>query len=159
MTNTSDSYGTASAEAAKSRSKVMALLDAGKPAEALKSLSRDSSDWACNARAVCYLRLGEAQMAIDTLRGMVVTGHLNLRKEAPAVFKSNFATALFLSGNIGGGESVLSELRNEADDSVTRLRAAYQKWRSSMTFWEKLRSWFSGEPMKPFTFEHAPGDL
>jgi hypothetical protein len=145
-------------EVTKLLDQVKSLLDAGKPHEALKLLSRDGSEWARNARAVCYLRLGDAQAAVDMLRGLVVSGHINLRHDAPLIFKTNFATALFLSGNIDGGASLLHDLRNERHDSVQKLRAAVEKWKSNMSFWEKLR-WRLGGKSAPFSLDYPPGDL
>jgi hypothetical protein len=158
MPNSYETTAMASPETARLMDRIKELLDSGRPQEAFMLLSRDSSEWARNARAVCYLRLGDAQAAVDALRGLVVTGHLNLRREAPLVFKTNFATALFLSGNISGGESVLSDLRDETDDGVQKLRAAVAMWKSSMTFWEKLRWWLGGEPARPLTLDYPPGN-
>src|SRR5262245_48364368 len=148
----------AAPEAAKLLDRVKALLEADQIHEALKLLSRDGSEWARNARAVCYLRLGDALAAVDILRGLVIAGHLNLRAEAPLIFKTNFATALFLSGNSGGGERVLNDLRREQAESVQKLRAAVEKWNAGMSFWQKLRWRLGGEPT-PLSLDYRPGDL
>ncbi len=146
-------------EIAKLLERVKELLDSGKTQEAVKALSREDSQWARNARGVCHLRLGDANAAVDTLRALVVTRHLNLRAEAPLVFKTNLATALLLSGNTGGGESILCDIRDEQNEKVQKLRAAIEQWKARMSFWEKLRWWLGGEPARPFSLDDPPGDL
>jgi hypothetical protein len=146
-------------EVAKLLNRVKDLLDSDKPQEALNVLSRDDSEWARNARGVCYLRLGDPRTAVEVLRGLVVARHLSLKPEAPTQFKTNFATALLLSGNISGGISTLDEIRDEADPTVQKLRAAIQRWKGSMTFWQRMSWGMGGEPPFPLPLDFAPGDF
>lgn len=146
-------------EIGKLLDRVKDLLDAGKPQDALKILSRESSEWARNARSVCFLRLGQPTQAVETLRGLVIDGVLNLREDAPMTFKTNFATALLLSGNISGGIGTLHDIRDDANPEVQRLRSAVAKWRESMTFWQKF-GWLLGIiPNHPLTIDGPPGDI
>lgn len=136
------------------------LLDEGQPAAALELLGRNkqSSPWLTNAAAVCQLRLGNTSVAVDALRGLVLSG-LFLRPDVPTVFKLNFAVALIVDGNLPGGERVLHELRSEDHPAVRELREELQRWSSSMTFWQKLRYTVGGTPPRPFVLESPPGRL
>lgn len=148
-----------SPELVKLLDKVKELLDADKLQDAFKLLSREDSEWVRNARAVCFLRLGDPRGAVETLRGLVVAGHLSLKPDTPLVFKTNFATALLLGGNISGGEGILNDIRNEENPSVQRLRAAIRQWKAGMTFWQRLSWHMGGEPSRPFTVDFPPGEL
>src|SRR4051812_5805649 len=80
---------------------VESLLHAGRPQQALDLLAsaRFSSPWAANATAVCLLRLGRAERAVELLRDLVLSaGGVCLRPDAPSTFKINFATALLAAG-------------------------------------------------------------
>jgi hypothetical protein len=148
-----------SPELVKVLEKAKEQLESGKFQEALRTLSGYDSEWTRNARGVCYLRMGDTDAAINTLRGLAVTQHLSLRPEAPLIFKINFAAALLLSGNIGGGLGVLDDIRDENQPAVQKLRAAIQRWKASMSFWEKLRWWLGGEPSRPFTLGFPAGEF
>src|SRR5262249_53079021 len=113
-------------------SRVDKLLREGQPERALEIISRSkiNSPWVMNAAAVCQLRLGNAKVAVDALRGLVLaSGGLILRKDIPAAFKTNYATALLAMDNPGGCLDVLAELGDEDHPGVHRLRAAVQRWK------------------------------
>src|SRR5262249_54641674 len=71
------------------------LLQAGKPKKALDLIARAklNSPWATNALGVCHLRLGNAKVAVDLFRGLVLAGGILLRADVPVVFKTNYAAA------------------------------------------------------------------
>src|SRR5262245_33902605 len=81
------------------------LLEEGQPAAALTRLgnARIRSPWLANAAGVCLLRLGNPKAAVETFRGLVLSGGLILRGDVPTEFKVNFATALLADGNLSGG--------------------------------------------------------
>jgi hypothetical protein len=148
-----------STDVGKIRNQVQEFLGTGRPEEAIKLLSRDDSAWSRNARGVCFLRLGQTGSAVEILRGLVIAGNLNLKPEVPILFKTNFATALLLSGNISGGEGTLDDIRDEQHQEVHRLRTAIQKWKSGMTLWQKLAWWLGSKPYRPFEVDWAPGEI
>src|SRR5262249_41369130 len=119
--------------------KVDEFLRAGQAAKALDVIARarSKSPWATNALGVCQLRLGNAGVAVDVFRGLVLAGSVFLRADVPAVFKTNFATALLAADNLAGCLRVLEEMRDEENPAVRRLREAVRRWKGSLTFWEK----------------------
>lgn len=137
------------------------LLQAGDPAKALDLLSRvkGRSPWLTNAMAVCHLRLGNSQAAVDILRGLVLaSGGVVMRADMPTVFKVNFAAALLSIGNQGGCQSVLSEI-GPGHPSADRLRACIDRWRNSLTLWEKFSWYMGGQPDRPVSLDFIPGEL
>src|SRR4051812_12600004 len=113
--------------------KVQKLLDEGQPAAALEQIGGSNLDspWLANAAGVCQLRLGNANAAVETFRGLVLTG-LFLREDAPTVFEVNFATALIADGNLSGGLRTLSEIREEGHPAVLEIRHAIRRWAAGM---------------------------
>jgi hypothetical protein len=148
------------AEVADLLGKVHKLLEEGQPAEALQLLgrSRNNTPWLANAAAVCQLRLGNARVAVDALRGLVLSG-LFLRDNVPAVFKTNFATALIADGNLSGGLRTLNEVQDEDHPAVREVRDAVRRWEGSMTFWQRLWCLLGGQPPRPFVLDFQPGRL
>jgi hypothetical protein len=142
--------------------KVGQLLDEGQAGRALDVIAQSgvASPWATNALGVCQLRLGNAKVAIDVFRGLVLgAGGLVLRRDVPVVFRTNYATALLVSGNLSGGLTVLNEIGDEANPGVGKLRAAVRRWKGGLTFWQRLNWWMGGEPAHPFALDFPPGDL
>src|SRR5262245_47553783 len=90
---------------------VGALLEDKQAYDALALLGRlkPASIWTTNAIGVCQLRLGNAQIAVDVFRGLVLApGGIIVRDEAPTVFKTNYATALLANRNVHGCLSILA---------------------------------------------------
>jgi hypothetical protein len=137
------------------------LLEAGEPKKALDLLARSKiqSPWVTNAMAVCQLRLGNAKSAVDMLRGLVLgAGGIHMREDVPAVFKTNFAVALLKAGNTAGCLSALADVRVE-HAAVGRIASAIEKFKKSLTLWEKL-NWYMGVPPdRPVALDFPPGDL
>jgi hypothetical protein len=141
---------------------VAKFLEAGQPAAALERIRRSklSSPWLTNAAGVCQLRLGNAELAVDTFRSLVLAaGGLVLRDDVPAEFKINFATALLADGNLTGGLRVLDEARDEGHPAAREIRDAIRRWKEGMTFWQKLRWSVGGQPPRPLVLDFALGRL
>jgi hypothetical protein len=109
---------------------------------------------------VCQLRLGNARAALDTFRGLVLgAGGILLRKDDPAVLKTNYAVALLLTGNMGGCQSVLEEVKEEEHPAVGKLKAALRRWSQSLTLMERINWYMGGQPDRPVMLDFPPGDL
>lgn len=142
--------------------KVERFLQEGEPKKALDAIARAkiNSPWVTNAAGVCQLRLGNAKVAVDALRGLVLAaGGLVLRPDVPPVFKTNYATALLAADNLAGCLSVLGEVKDEAHPAVAGLKSAIQRWKEGLTFWQKVNWYLGGQPDRPVTLDFLPGDL
>jgi hypothetical protein len=149
-------------EAARRLEQAEALLRAGQPKKALDVLGRSGppSDRVTNAVGVCLLRLGEAGRAVEVFRGLaLVPGTVCLRPDAPALYKTNFATALLAAGQVAGGLRVLDEIGDEQQPTVRRLRAAWRRWSEGLSLWQKVRWCLGDSPTHPVALGEAPGEL
>lgn len=92
-----------------------------------------------NAIAVCQLRLGNYDGAINILQGVIYYEHsIVMRDNVPLVHKINFATALLLKGNIGGCETMLSQLSEVTHPVIFNLHKSIMEWRKGLTLFEKI---------------------
>lgn len=141
---------------------VKSLLDDNQPDKALDVIrkSKASSIWTRNAAGVCHLRLGNAKVAVEIYRGLVLrSDSVLLRSDIPAVFKTNFAIALLNSDNIAGCINVLSYISETDHPSVPRIRSAIDQWRNRLTLWQRF-IWLTGvQPEVPISICFPPGDL
>lgn len=135
-------------------------LQAGQPEQALEEIGRSGrkSDRLANAAAVCQIRLGNAQKAVESLRGLVVHSGIYLRDDVPPVFKVNFAAALLASGNVDGFLSTLQDV-GDGHPSARKYREAYRSWRASLTWWERVKADLFGLESRPFRPDFPLGDL
>jgi|GEM_PF-1567620 len=143
--------------------KVKHLLDAERTQEAFDAVkSHAGSDPRLkNAYGVCLLRLGEPARAVSTFRELALqSGGICLRPDVPLLFKTNYATALILAGNIAGGVSILREVRQPDDPGVQKIEAALHCWRDQMTFLQRIL-WKLLESLPPFPveFDFPPGEI
>ena len=141
--------------------KVATSLDAGHPQKALELLQRSKvkSPWVSNAMAVCLLRLGDTTRAIEMFKGLSVTSGVCFRTDVPAVFLTNFATALLLAHNISGCVSALGAVRDEQNPSVQRLRGAIRKWKAGLSLWQKICWYWGDTPGNPIELGFPPGEI
>ena len=66
-------------------------------------------------------------LAVDAFRGIALAaGGIHVRSDVPAVFKTNLAVALLMTGNMEGCLSALAEVREE-HPAVRKLKAGIQK--------------------------------
>jgi len=142
--------------------KVAPLIESGEYTKALELIGRSKgeSPWITNALGVCRLRMGTPATAVEAFRGLVLaSGGLILRSDVPTVFKTNYATALLLAGNLEGATDVLRELGEEGGVRVRKLERAIANWKLGLSVWQKL-NWFMGAtPAKPVELGFLPGDL
>jgi hypothetical protein len=138
------------------------FLDEGQPGKALDLIvrARLQSPWGTNAQGVCQLRLGNAGVAVNLFRGLVLAaGGIVLHTDVPAVFKTNYATALLAAHNLGGCLSVLADLKDDDHPAAGRLRAAVQRWKDGLTLWQRIRFHLGSQPDHPPVLDVPPGDL
>jgi hypothetical protein len=147
-------------EVAPLLARVEQILRTGEPGEALALLdrSRDGTTWVVNARGVCLLRLGLAQRALELFRALALNGIAGLR-EGPTVFKTNYATARLLSGDVTGCIVTLGQIRDEGHPTVRRLRDAIRRWRQDLPFWDRVRWFLGGDVGRLVPLDFPPGDL
>jgi hypothetical protein len=50
-------------------------------------------------------------------------------------------------------------LRIDLTEFYQLLRASHRKWKSGMTFWQKLSWWLGNKPSRPFTVDWPPGAI
>jgi len=142
---------------------VRALLDSGKPDDAMHVIRQCgiASNELRNAQGVCLLRRGEYEKAIELYRNLVLnSGAVTVKQQAPDVYRRNFATALLLSGNVHGCLSMLADLRAPQDGGAARIRHAVQRWKQSLTRWQRWRFALGSTGIKtPVTLDFPPGEL
>jgi hypothetical protein len=94
-----------------------------------------------NARGVCLLRMGRYEDATRVLRELVLSpGCTWMRSDIPTLYKTNFATALFLGGHPAGCLEILAEIHEEKHPSVQRLRSAIKSWEKRLS-WLQWLNW------------------
>ncbi|HRX86184.1 MAG TPA: hypothetical protein P5572_14285 [Phycisphaerae bacterium] len=137
------------------------LLDAGKYREAgelIRHCGVTSGDLT-NAYGVVLMRSGETAKAVDLYRSLVASAGVSMRADAPTLFKTNFAAALLVNGNVSGCESVLDEIGHEDNAGVIRLRQTIRRWKRSLPIWRRIWLTVSGEaPQQTVTLDFAPSD-
>lgn len=137
-------------------------LEDANPQRALDVVTRawSNSPWLTNAAAVCQLRMGNYPVAMTSFRSLVVgTGGILIRADVPAVFKINFALALFLVDNLEGASDLLAELRKETHPAALQLRSGYQQWKQRLSAWDKLKWTVAGLSPGPVKFDFPLGVL
>jgi hypothetical protein len=141
---------------------VAELLRLQRVGDAIALITRSAlaSPWLTNALGVCQLRLGQAEVALGLFRKLATApGGFGFRRDAPTVFKTNYAAALLASGHLQGGLASLGEVRDEANPAVQRMRADAGRFRSGLSFWQKL-NWMLGTPPDlPLPLSGPVGDL
>ena len=143
--------------------RVRQLLDEGDPKKAIETLRRIGSDSPTmrNAYAVCLMRAGETEKAVAVYRRLLLPdGGVVLHDDAPALHKTNFATALLLANNLTGCIEILNDMRAEENPSVRRLRNAIAQWARSVGWWRRLLVMRCDMRAKrPVVLDFAPGEI
>ena len=144
-------------------SRALRQIADGKYRKALDLLRSAGSDLQVqNAIGVCLLRLDRIEDANLLFRKLVLApGCTWMRPNVPTIYKTNFATALLMSGQPSGCEEILADLGDPSHPSVQRLSKAIDQWVNSLTFWQKL-NWWVGR-IEPKTchvhLDFVPGEL
>lgn len=158
----SSAQETAESTHAATLRKVRALAEAGRLQEAFDLANRGGAADALlkNARGVCLMRMRQPEKAIRIYRELTLTGGgIVLRPNVPLIFKTNYATALLMSGNVGGGCEILHELRNEDHPRIAQLQAAVANWKAGLMLFQRLMWRLGNPPEIPVTIDFVPGDF
>ena len=159
-----DSVPKSSAESSSTTllGKATRLAAAGKYEEALSALSGENSAASDikNARAVCLMRLGRHDAALQILRSLVLqSGSTWMKPELPIVYRVNFATALLLAKLPGGVRDALFDIQEKDHPSVVRLHNALDVWQKRLTWWQRLNWKLGVAPEVPISIDFEPGDF
>lgn len=142
---------------------IRTLLEKNEVAESCRRLraEKNRSPALQNALGVCLLRLGEVEKAIDLYRGLVIAGDtVVMRSDAPTVFKTNFATALLLMGNVAGCVATLDEIKGPEHPAVARLRRTIARWKQNHGLLCRFLLIIGGLPSNVrVSVDFPPGDL
>ncbi len=137
------------------------LLVAGETDRAMSVLKDGgSTDAITNARGVCLMRSGRAASALELYRHLVVkTGCTWLRPDTPVIHRTNYCTALLLSGHPDGAVELIHSIEEQSHPSVVRLQQAVTAWQSKLTMWQRLQWKLGLVPNVPFQLGFPPGDV
>jgi hypothetical protein len=114
-----------------------------------------------NARGVCLMRMGMYDDSVALYRWLVLNpGQSLVRRDRPAYFKTNFATALLVAGNVDGCLHVLHQI-HEDSPRIRQLREAISQWEAALTYWQKLDWWINRcvPSNRPVTIHFEPGEF
>lgn len=126
--------------AAAKLARIVRFAETGQYDKALDLLRKAGPDFRFrNALGVCLLRVGRTADAVRIFRDIVLQpGCTWTRPGLPTVYKTNYATALLLSGRPSGCLEILAEVRKEANPTADRLRDAIARWQSTLSFWRRI---------------------
>lgn len=137
------------------------LLAAGETDRAMSVLKDSgSNDAITSARGVCLMRSGRAGSALELYRQLVVKeGCTWLRPDTPVIHRTNYCTALLLSGHPDGAVELINSIEEQSHPSVIRLQQAITAWQSKFTLWQRLQWKMGLVPNVPFQLGFPPGDI
>jgi hypothetical protein len=112
-----------------------------------------------NLEAVCRLRLGKPDEALDLLRPLLFPHDGFTPDESiPAAWIVNFATGLLLRGDVRASIEALHWVKDPRNPGANRLRAAIDDWRRSLTLRQRFVWWLGGSA-RPIRLSFEPGEL
>ncbi|QDS93732.1 hypothetical protein FF011L_25050 [Roseimaritima multifibrata] len=120
--------------------RVARLVRQGEYTKAIDYLSALPKDpETSNAIAVCLLRDGQIDVALNRLRQLVtMPGSIVVRLNGNERHGRNFATALLMYGSPSGALDVLNDLRDQKDPRLCLLRQSINTWAKSLPFFRRL---------------------
>ena len=134
--------------------KIVKLISEGEYQTAFNQLKSHSAGLdATNIQAVLLMRLGRPNEAVSLLRPLVFdSNNLSLKTGVSDNVAINFATALLMTGHVGGCLEILNSIPDQSSGKVKSVRR-------SILDWEKSLSWLSWLDWKICGIEHCSGDL
>ena len=104
--------------------RVRTLLDNGQAQEALALVNQrdDVSDVWQNVRAVCLLRMGSYERAMQVLRRIVFPGNaICVPEDVPALYRANFATAMLALHHTDSALAIMEHLGHDGHPYVEQV--------------------------------------
>jgi hypothetical protein len=140
---------------------VRELLNEGRPEDALKFIEHldQKTPEMENARAVCLLRLGHIEQAVNVLRKIVFHGDICMPSDTPVLYQLNFATAMLMSNYKSAARSVLDTLDTREHPEAGPVKDAVNRWVKTRGPLGRLRwrlGWYPPEPVK---IDFLPGQV
>ncbi len=134
--------------------KVVKLISEGEYQTAFNQLKGHSSGLeVTNIKAVLLMRLGRPSEAVSLLRPLVLDPNmLSVKPGVPDNVAINFATALLMTGHVGGCLDILASVADQSSEPVKRVRSCVRDW-------EKTLGWMSWFDWKICGIEHVSHDL
>ena len=128
----------------------------------IKDLNKEGSQfWVKNTRAVCFLRVGGYQEAVNIYRTFVLaSGGISLKSDLATIYRTNYAVALLLMGLPSGCLAALVGI-DPSNETVRKLRAAIRTWEAKLSFWQWL-NWKVGGMDPPgcrIPIDFPPGEF
>lgn len=123
-------------------SKTLALIADGRYREAFESLNAAGrSPVRSHMMAVCAMRFGDVDFALNLLRGLCLTsGTTIVRRETSDTLRINFATTLLLKGLPSGTLEILQDVRDRDSPPVRQLKGAIATWEKRLS-WLRWLDW------------------
>lgn len=122
--------------------KTLTLIADGRYREAFDSLNATGrSPLRSQMMAVCAMRFGDVDFALNLLRGLCLTpGTTIIRSDTSDTLRINFATALLLKGLPSGTLEILQDVRDRQSSPVCQLKDAIRRWEKSLS-WLRWLDW------------------
>lgn len=113
-----------------------------------------------NAYGVCLLRLGKVYEALTLFNEITLDSKtLQVRQDAPDIFKVNLATARLMAKNPAGCLEAMRTVRDKKTEYCGCLLRAIRRWSKSLPMLQRL-AWRLGYlPKIPIRLDFVPGEF
>jgi hypothetical protein len=141
---------------------VRVLIDQGKLKQALEVIAGcgQRSGSLENAKAVCLMRSGNPQKALEILGRLIFReGGVIVTTETPVVYQTNYITGLLMVGNVGSAVEMLGRLEDDQHPAVPLLRQAVMRWRKQLGIAWRVLCHLGIYPTKSVEVGDAPGSM
>lgn len=141
--------------------RIRELLNQGRPQDALKFIEHldQKTPVMENARAVCLLRLGHIEQAVNVLREVVFQGNICMPSDAPVLYQLNFATAMLMCNYKSAAMSILDTLDPKGHPEAARVKEAIDRWVQSQGLLGRFRCRLGLYPARPVKIDFLPGEV
>jgi len=112
-----------------------------------------------NARAVCLMRLGKAELAVSILRKLVFREFICIPSDTPVLYLMNFATAMLVANYKDGAIPILKKLDTRRYPQAAQLKMALNRWVKGLNFAEKCYYHLGIYPGKPVRLDFPLGQI
>lgn len=141
---------------------VRGLLAEGRAQEALELINHqcERSDMWQNARGVCLLRLGLYEQALKALLAVVFPGGAMYMPEGMStLYLANLITALLLTHHSNEAMVLMEHMGSNGHPYVAQVRQAVERWKKSLTLFQRAGLAIGKCPEKPVQMDFLPGSV